>query len=244
MDGWSLVHPQSGDCMNSRPSKTITAVDGAVYLCQIGDSLHMRPMGIYTNLAEIFNFIHLGWPELTTTVLDHGTSLSYSGPMQKACSCVQRHKAFRGTSSDGSVLSQTALGLSSMFWHRCFTNLELSNSLRDGEKCGDSVSGSFPSLSSAGFSVNMLYTHWKERKLCRSVLQDFALGEDPELFFKRCPGGEFKDCGKLVAGIIFFWLRRWYANFGKMFFAEEHFVKAEEGEDWHVTNYGRAPGSK
>ena len=39
----------------------------------------------------------------------------------------------------------------------------------------------------------MLYTHWKERKLCRSVLKDFALGEDPELFFKRCPGGEFTD---------------------------------------------------
>ena len=39
----------------------------------------------------------------------------------------------------------------------------------------------------------MLYTHWKERKLCRSVLKDFALGEDPELFFKQCPGGEFTD---------------------------------------------------
>ena len=42
---------------------------GAVYLCQIGDSDHMRPTGIYTNLDEIFNFIHLGWPELVTTVL-------------------------------------------------------------------------------------------------------------------------------------------------------------------------------
>ena len=29
VDGWSLVHPQSGDCMNSGPSKTITAVDVA-----------------------------------------------------------------------------------------------------------------------------------------------------------------------------------------------------------------------
>ena len=150
-------------------------------------------MGICTNPDEFFNFIHLGWPELATTVLDHGTSLSYSGPLQKACTCVQRHKAFRGTSSDGSFLSQQALGLSSKFWHRCFTNLEPSNSLRDGEKCGDSVSGFFPSLSSAVSSLNMLYTHWKERKLCRSVLKDFALGEDPELFFKRCPGGEFTD---------------------------------------------------
>ena len=95
--------------------------------------------------------------------------------------------------SDGSFLSQSALGLSSKFWHRCFTNLEPSNSLRDGEKCGDSVSGSFPSLSSVVSSLNLLYTHWKERKLCRSVLKDFALGEDPELFFKRCPGGEFTD---------------------------------------------------
>ena len=29
VDGWSLVHPQSGDCRNSGPSKTITAVDVA-----------------------------------------------------------------------------------------------------------------------------------------------------------------------------------------------------------------------
>ena len=73
---------------------------GAVYLCQNGDRAHMRPMEIYTNLEELFFFIHLGWPELAPTVLDHGTSLSYPGPLQKACSCVQRHKAFRGTSSD------------------------------------------------------------------------------------------------------------------------------------------------
>ena len=153
----------------------------------------MRPTGIHTNLDEIFNFIHLGWPKLATTVLDHGTSLSYSGPLQKACPCVQRHKAFRGTSSDGSFLSQSALGLSSKFWHRCFTNLAPSNSLGDGEKCGDSISGSFPSLSSAVSSLNMFHTHWKKRRLCRSVLTDFAAGEDPELFFKRCPGGEFTD---------------------------------------------------
>ena len=124
---------------------------------------------------------------------DQGTSLSYSGPLQKACPCAHRHKAFRGTSSDSSSLSQSALGLSSKFCHRCFTDLEPSNSLRDGEKCGDSISGSFPSLSKAVSSLNMLYTHWNERKLCRSVLMDFALGEDPDLFFKRCPGGEFTE---------------------------------------------------
>ena len=164
MDGWSLVHRQSGDCKNSGPEDYHGGRRGAVYLC----------LGIYTNLDEIFNFIHLGWPELTTTVLDHGTSLCYSGPLHKACSSVQRHKVFRGTSSDGSFLSQSALGLSSKFWHRCFTNLEPSNSLRDGEKCGDSVSGSFPSSSSAVSSLKRLHTPWKERKLCRSVVKDFA----------------------------------------------------------------------
>ena len=60
---------------------------GAVYLCQFGGSEHMRPVGICTNLDKFFNFIHLGWPELVTTVLDQGTSLSYSGPLQKACPC-------------------------------------------------------------------------------------------------------------------------------------------------------------
>ena len=29
VDGWCLVHPQSGDCRNSGPSKTVTAVDVA-----------------------------------------------------------------------------------------------------------------------------------------------------------------------------------------------------------------------
>ena len=42
-------------------------------------------------------------------------------------------------------------------------------------------------------SICMLYTHWKERKLCRSVLKDFTLGEDPELFFRQCPDGDFTD---------------------------------------------------
>ena len=129
----------------------------AVYLCQSGESDHMSPVEIYTNLDEICNVIHVGWPELVTTALDQGTSLSYSGPLQKTCPCVQKHEALRGTSPDGSFLSQSAAGLSSKFWHWCFTNLETSNSLREGEKYCHSVSGSFPSLATAVSSLNLLY---------------------------------------------------------------------------------------
>ena len=71
---WSLVHPQSGDFRSLEDNHG--GGRGAVYLCQIGDSEHMRPMEICTNLDEIFNFIHLRWPELATTALDQGTSLS------------------------------------------------------------------------------------------------------------------------------------------------------------------------
>ena len=96
----------------------------------------------------------------------------------------------------------------------------------------------------------MLCKHWKERKRYRGVLKDLALGEDPELFFMRCPDGEFRDDytqlhrGKLAERVILFWLWRWYADFEETFFEEERFIKVEEGEDWHATNYERAPGSK
>ena len=135
----------------------------------------------------------LGWPELVTTALDQGPSLSYPGPLQKACPVYRGIKHVVVHHPMVLFLSQSAPGLSSKFWHRCFTYLEPSNSLRDGEKCGGSVSGSFPSFSAAVSCLKMLYKHSKGRKLFSSVLKDFALGEDPELFFKRCPDGEFTD---------------------------------------------------
>ena len=54
--------------------------------------------------------------------------------------CAEAVRHFAVTSSDGSFfLSQSSLGLSSKFWHRCLTNAAVS-------------------------SLNMLYKHWKERK--------------------------------------------------------------------------------
>ena len=50
--------------------------------------------------------------------------------------------------------------------------------------------------------------------------------------------------GKLAERILFFWLWRGSPDFEETFFEEERFVKVEEGEDLHATNYERSPGSK
>ena len=77
---------------------------GAEYLCQIGDSDNMRPLGIFSNLENVCKSLHRGWPNLVSTVIDHSPTLSYTGPLQKTCPCVKTHKAMRGTSSDGLFL--------------------------------------------------------------------------------------------------------------------------------------------
>ena len=77
---------------------------------------------------------------------------------------------------------------------------------------------------------------WKERKLYRSVLKDFALGEDPELFFKRCSDGEFTDDYGLDCTVES-WLWRWYADFGGTFYEVERFFKVED-RHWFQVNRG------
>ena len=96
------------------------------------------------------------------------TTFSYACPLQKTCPRVQEHKALRGTSSDGRFLSQSASGLSSKFWERCFSNLETANSLRDGT-----------SLASAVSSLGLLYNRWKEGKLSTNVLNILRLAKTP-----------------------------------------------------------------
>ena len=49
--------------------------------------------------------------------------------------------------------------------------------------------------------------------------------------------------GMLAAGIILFWLQRWYANFEKTFFQEEDFFKVDVRDLAHHELH-KAPGSK
>ena len=58
---------------------------GAAYLCQIGDSNHMGPLGIFSNLANVCKSLHQGWANLVSTVIDHIPTLPYTGPLQKTC---------------------------------------------------------------------------------------------------------------------------------------------------------------
>ena len=153
----------------------------------------MTLLGIFSNFGEVFKSLHLGRPKLVSTFIDHDTTLSHSGLLQKTCPRVQKHNSLRGTSSDGLFLSRSAAGLSSKFWKQCFSGLETANSLREGEVCWNSVSHStelpqqegLPSLASAVSSLSVLYNRWKDGKLSRNILKDFALGEDPEPFFRR-----------------------------------------------------------
>ena len=117
------------------PGFRADGVHGAEFLCQIGKSDLMRPLGIFSILEKVCKSLHRGWPNLVSTVIDHGKTLSYAGPLQKACPCVQKHKELRGTSSDGLFLSQSAASLSSKFWKQCFSGLVTANSLREGETC-------------------------------------------------------------------------------------------------------------
>ena len=96
---------------------------GAAHLCQIGDSEHMRPLGIFSNLANVCKSLHQGWPNLVSTVVDHIPTLSCIGPLQKTCPCLKTHKAMRGTSSGGLFLSQSVTSLSIKFWKQCFSGV-------------------------------------------------------------------------------------------------------------------------
>ena len=111
---------------------------GAAYLCQFGDSDHMRPLDIFSNLENVCTSIHRGWPNLVSTVIDHSPTLSYTGQLQqKTCPCVKTHKALmKGTSSDGLFLSQSATSFSSKFWKQCFSGLRIANSLGRERRVG------------------------------------------------------------------------------------------------------------
>ena len=107
-----------------------------------------------------------------------------------------------------------------------------------------------PSLASAVSSLSVLCKRWKEGTLSRNTLKDFVLGEeDPELFFKRRSDGDFtEDYGPIcttecLPPVSYFWLRRWYANFKKTFYEEEHFFKVDERDLAHH-ELQRAPSSK
>ena len=194
----SLVGLQGGLC-------------GAAYLCQIGDADHMRPLGIFSNLENVCKSIHRGWPNLVSTVIDHSPTLSYTGPLQKTCPCVQNHKALRRASLDGHFLSHSGAGLSStVLENSVFRNWKLPTPSGQGRRVGTqfltawnhSNKGSFPSLASAVSSLSILYKRWKEGKLSRNILKAFVLGEDPELFFKQRTDGLLTDVHGLNCTVV------------------------------------------
>ena len=90
--------------------------------------------------AEVCKSLHFGWPELVATVVDHDTTMSYEGPLQKYMPMCTKTQGTERTSSDGLFLSQSATGLSSKFWKQCFSGLETANALT--EMCRNSVSQS------------------------------------------------------------------------------------------------------
>ena len=90
---WIQDRPQSGHYKNSNHSKA----NKAEYLCQIGDSDHMRPPGISQILRTSAN-PSIGDGQIWfSTVTDHSPTLTYTAPLQKKCPCAKTHRAMRGT---------------------------------------------------------------------------------------------------------------------------------------------------
>ena len=96
--GFILLFPEDlGGRLDSGPSsiwalhefKSLEGLQGGLrgvaYLCQSRDSGHVRPVGIFSNLANVCKSVHQGWPNLVSTVIDHIPTLSYTGPLQKTC---------------------------------------------------------------------------------------------------------------------------------------------------------------
>ena len=126
MASWIQDRPQSGHYKNIQITRRKPTRCSSWCSVPLPD-WRIRPhetSGYFLN-ENVCKSIHQGWPNLVSTVLDHSPTLSYAGPLQKPCPCVQKtHKAMRGTSSDGLFLSQSATSLSSKFWKQCFAGLE------------------------------------------------------------------------------------------------------------------------
>ena len=79
----------------------------------------------------VLSFLHPSWPLFHSSgIRGNDAILSYAGPLQKTCPCVQGQKPMQGMSADGVFLSQSPVGVCAMCWKRCFRGTETADSLK------------------------------------------------------------------------------------------------------------------
>ena len=224
----------------------------------LSESDHMRPLGLFSKFGEVCKSLHFGWPKLVSTVVDHDTTLSYAGPLQKTCPCAQKTQGTQRefirwfvpltiSNGPGFKVLETVF-----FWSG---NCQLA--CGRGEKCWNSSFSQHRTTATRAASISCLsrfITQYSLKALeggqaLQKHFEGFRVGRRPRAVLQAAIRRRFHRglwthlyLGKLAAGIIFFWLRHWYANFEKWFYKEEHFFKVDEGEISHTTNYKRAPG--
>ena len=190
-------------------------------------------------------------PNLVFTVIDHSPTLSYTGPLQKTCPCVKSHKGMRGTSTDGLFLSQSATSLSSKFWKLFFWSGNCRLRWRRGDALQLSFSQHQTTATRGGFITQYSLQALEGGHSLQEHSEGFRVGRRYRAVLQK--GNRWLLCrglwthlyhGMLAAGIIFFWLRHWFANFEKTSREEERFGKVDERVFSHTTNYKRGPGSK
>ena len=107
------------------------ACRGAGFMCQLGQAEFRRPVGILTNIANLFGKLYKGWPCL----IGNKEDLHYRGPLPNHCPCVPPHHNLKGVDAADHFVSASSCTLGERFWTWFFENFFCtlqSSSLRDG----------------------------------------------------------------------------------------------------------------
>ena len=169
---WSLVEFQRVSGLND-------VWRGAAFMCRFAHTEQRHPTGMLTNIQGLQRSVYLGWP--TFNCIDG--NLQYSGPLPKVCPCSVQHQEAISSSKE-TFTSSSSFTLSSQFWFRLLQCTWQTGqiSLRAGEEGLSANSAGTVSLASATGSWQPLYDAWKSNQLSRSLLRDYAEGQDVDLF--------------------------------------------------------------
>ena len=152
---------------------------GAEFLCQLSDGDAAIPIGYLTNVSNLFQTLHAGWPAFEKSP----QAWTYTGPLPLSCQCRYIHHPI---SREGSPIGPG-------FWKHClktFLQSSANETLRDGvaeisDSCVQRGEWTYtcprephlaPSLSACANSLSHVYEHWCLRESLEDALDELGLG--------------------------------------------------------------------
>ena len=152
---------------------------GAEFLCQLSDGDAAIPIGILTNVSNLFQTLHAGWPAFEKSP----QAWTYTGPLPLSCRC---RYLLHPTSREGSPIGPG-------FWKHClktFLQSSANETLRDGvaefsDSCFQRGERTYtcprephlaPSLPACANSLSHVYEHRCLRESLEDALDELGLG--------------------------------------------------------------------